>query len=126
VYSAGVAENGTEARVRRGGVCRVGQESGAGGVEVSSVGTCRVQVHVGVAVPTAGAGAAKRVISGRQETGEMLRYEGPVARSIDEGLGVCGVVAAGVGVEGRAEAIFPGISYIMLARQRNLYPIKQI
>jgi hypothetical protein len=41
----GVTENGAETGVRRGGVCRVGQESGAGDVQVSSVGTCQVQAE---------------------------------------------------------------------------------
>jgi hypothetical protein len=77
---------------------------------VSSVGTCQVQAEkldsplsggacvIGVAVPTVGAGAAKGVVSGRQET----RESGGASGAIDEGLGVRGEVAVGVGVEGRA------------------------
>jgi hypothetical protein len=53
---------------------------------------------IGVAVPTAGAGAAKGIVSGRQET----REGGGASGAGNEGLGVCGEVAAGVGVEGRA------------------------
>jgi hypothetical protein len=53
---------------------------------------------IGVAIPTAGAGVAKVIISGRQETRESRGSSG----TIDEGLGVRGEVAAGVGVEGWA------------------------
>jgi hypothetical protein len=86
---------------------------------VSSEGTCQVQTEkldsplaggacvIGVAVPTAGAGAAKGFVSGRQET----RESGGASGTGNEGLGVCGVVAAGVGVEGWAG--------VMCRRQRN-------
>jgi hypothetical protein len=81
-----------------------------GGVEVSSVGTCQGQAEkldsplvrgaceVGVAVPTAGAGAAKDCVSSRQETRESRGASG----AGDEGLGVCGEPTTGVGVEGLA------------------------
>jgi hypothetical protein len=97
--------------VRQGGRgCNAGEESGAGGVEVSSVGTCQGQAKkldsplargacvVGVAVPTAGAGAAKGFVDGRQET----RESGGAGGAGDEGLGVRGEPTAGAGVEGRA------------------------
>ena len=88
----------------------MGQEAGAGGVKVASVGTGEVQAEeldsplsgsasvIGVAVPTAGAGGAKGVVSGREETGKS----GGASGAGDEGLGVCGEVAAGIGVKGRA------------------------
>jgi hypothetical protein len=87
-----------------------GEESGTGGVEVLSVGTCQDQAKkldsplargacvVGVAVPTAGAGAVKGFVSGRQET----RESGGASGMVDEGLGVHGEPTTGVGVEGRA------------------------
>jgi hypothetical protein len=77
---------------------------------VSSVGTCQVQTEkldsplsggasvIGVAVPTAGAGAAKGISSSRQEAKESRGSSG----MIDEGLGVRREVAAGVGVKGWA------------------------
>jgi hypothetical protein len=97
--------------VRRGGQgCSAGEESGVGGVEVSSVGTCQGQAKkldsplargacvLGVAVPTAGAGAVKGFVGGRQET----RESGGAGGVGDESLGVRGELTAGVGVEGRA------------------------
>jgi hypothetical protein len=45
---------------------------------------------IGVAVPTAGAGAAKGVVNGSRET----RESGGASGAIDEGLGVCEVVVA--------------------------------
>jgi hypothetical protein len=77
---------------------------------VSSVGTCQGQAKkldsplargacvVGVAVPMAGAGAAKGFVSGRQESREI----GGASGTVDEGLGVRGEPTTGVGVEGRA------------------------
>ena len=71
---------------------------------MSSVGTCQVQAEeldsplaggacvIGVAVPTAGAGAAKGFVSGRQET----RESGGASGAVDEGLGVRGESTAGV------------------------------
>jgi hypothetical protein len=100
--------------VRRGGRGgSAGEESGAGGVKVSSVGTCQAQAEkldsplargawgacvVGVVVPTAGAGAAKGFISGRQETRESRGASG----TVDGGLVVHGEPTTSVGVEGRA------------------------
>jgi hypothetical protein len=51
-------------------------------------------VVVGVAVPTAGAGASEGFVSGRQETSEG----GGASGTVDEGLGGCGESTAGVGV----------------------------
>ena len=56
---------------------------------------------IGVAVPTAGAGAAKGFVSSRVET----RESGGASGVVDEGLGVRGKVAAGVGVEGWAGVV---------------------
>jgi hypothetical protein len=53
---------------------------------------------VGVAIPTAGAGAAKGFVSSRQETRESKGASGVV----DEVLGVRGKPTTGVGVNGRA------------------------
>jgi hypothetical protein len=91
----------------------VGQESGAGGVKLSSVGTCQGQAEkldsqlargacvIGVSVPTPGAGAAKGFVSGRQQT----RESGGASGVVNEGLGVCGEPTTGVGVEGRAGVV---------------------
>jgi hypothetical protein len=49
---------------------------------------------VGVAVPTAGAGASKGFVGGRQETSKG----GGASGAVDEGLGGCGESTAGVGV----------------------------
>jgi hypothetical protein len=81
---------------------------------VSSVGTGQIQAKkldsplawgacvIGVAVPaTAGAGAAKGFVSGRQET----RESGGASGAVDEGLGVCGESTPGVGVEGPARVV---------------------
>jgi hypothetical protein len=53
---------------------------------------------IGVSIPTAGAGAAKGFVSGRQETRESRGASG----AVDEGLGVCGEPTTGVGVKGWA------------------------
>jgi hypothetical protein len=100
--------------VRQGGRgCSAGEELGAGGVKMSSVGTCQGQAKkldsplargaclVGVSIPTAGAGAAKGFVSGRQETRESRVASG----AVDEGLGVCGEWTTGVGVEGQAGVV---------------------
>jgi hypothetical protein len=65
--------------VKRRHVSKSGQKTGQPIVR----GEC---VILGVAVPTAGAGAAKGIVSGRQETRESEGASG----AIDEGLGVCG------------------------------------
>jgi hypothetical protein len=71
---------------------------------VSSVGTGQGQAKkldsplargacvVGVAIPTAGAGAAKGFVGGRQET----RKGGGASGAVDEGLGVRGGPTTGV------------------------------
>jgi hypothetical protein len=53
---------------------------------------------IGVPVPTPGASATKGIVDGRQET----RESGGASGAGNEGLGVCRVVAVGVGVEGQA------------------------
>jgi hypothetical protein len=91
--------------VRRGGQgCSAREESCAGSVEVSSVGACQGQAEkldsplwrgacvVGVAIPTAGAGAAKGFVGGRQET----REGGGASGVVDEGSGVRGEPTTGV------------------------------
>jgi hypothetical protein len=78
----------------------------AGGVEVSSVCACQGQAEeldsplargasvVCVAVLTAGAGALKGFVGGREET----REGGGASGTGDEGLGGCRESATGVGV----------------------------
>jgi hypothetical protein len=73
---------------------------------VSSIGACQGQAKkldsplasgacvVGAAVPTAGAGAAKGFVGGRQET----REGGGASGVVDEGLGVREEPTTGVGV----------------------------
>jgi hypothetical protein len=56
---------------------------------------------IDVSVPTAGTGAAKGFVSGRQET----RESGGVSGMVDEGLGVRGEPTTGVGVEGQAGVV---------------------
>ena len=103
--SMGVTESGNWARVRRGGRgCSAGEDSCAGSVEVSSVCACQGQAEeldsplargacvVGVAVPTAGAGAAKGFVGGRKETRKSRGAGG----AGDEGLGVRGEPTASV------------------------------
>jgi hypothetical protein len=109
--SMGITENSSEAGVTQGGGCRAGEESGVGGVNVSSVGTCQGQAKkldsplaggacvIRVSVPRAGAGAAKGIVSGRQET----RESGGASGAVDEGLGVGGEPTPGVSVDGWAE-----------------------
>ena len=86
--------------------CSAGEDSCAGSVEVSSICVCQAQAEkldsplargmcvVGVAVPTAGAGASKGFVGGREET----REGGGASGSGDEGLGGSGESATGVGV----------------------------
>jgi hypothetical protein len=74
---------------------------------VSSVCACQGQAKkldsplargacvVGVAVPTAEAGAAKGFVGGRQQE---TRESGGASGSVDEGLGGCGESTTGVGV----------------------------
>jgi hypothetical protein len=56
---------------------------------------------IGVSVPTAGAGATKGFVSGRQET----RESGGASGTVDEGLGVHGEPTTSVGVKGRARVV---------------------
>jgi hypothetical protein len=90
----GVVRRGRCVGVERRHVSASGRETG----QPIGGGAC----VIGVAVPTTGTSAAKGFISSRQET----RESGGASGAVDEGLRGGGVVAAGVGVEGRAEVVY--------------------
>jgi hypothetical protein len=104
--STGVTENSRTGVGRGGRGCSAGEDSCACGVEVSSVCASQGEAEeldsplargacvVCVAVPTAGAGASKGFVGGREET----REGGGASGSGDEGLGGSGESATGVGV----------------------------
>jgi hypothetical protein len=68
--------------------------SGSGPETGQPIGKGCVCGTVGVAIPTAGAGAAKGFVGGRKET----REGGGASGLVDEGLGGCGESTTGVGV----------------------------